>query len=72
MDSPSPDSSNWHEAPSVTITRLLSQLVLSVGVLTAAVLIAIARPEYTAGAALAIGVVLGSWFGMLHEPRLRR
>jgi hypothetical protein len=30
------------------------------------------RPEYTAGATLAAGVVLGAWFGIVREPRLKR
>jgi len=60
------------EAPSVTITRLICQLVLSVGVLASCGLIAFLRPEYTAGATLAAGVVLGAWFGAARPPQPRR
>jgi hypothetical protein len=61
----------WHEAPQVTITRLVCQLVLSVGVLTACGLLVVNHPEHAAGAAMAAGVVLGAWFGVVREGRLR-
>jgi hypothetical protein len=63
---------DWSEAPSVTITRLICQLVLSVGVLTTSLFLVLVRPEYAAGATLAAGVVLGAWFGIVREPRLKR
>jgi len=66
------NGAEWHEAPSVTITRLVCQLVLSIGVLSGCVGVAMAKPEYMAGATLAAGVVLGAWFGVVREPRLRR
>jgi hypothetical protein len=66
------NGNGWHEAPSVTITRLVCQFLLSVGVLAGATAIAMLRPEYTAGATLAAGVVLGAWFGIVREPRLKR
>lgn len=65
------DDHGWHEAASVAIARLVCQLILSVGVLIACALLAILRPEYTPGATLAAGVVLGAWFGVVREPRMR-
>ena len=55
----------------MTITRLLCQLVLSVGVLTGCLWITVNKPEDTGGAALAAGVVLGAWFGVVREPMWR-
>jgi hypothetical protein len=60
----------WHEAASVTITRLLCQFVLSVGVLSVALLLLLTHPEYAAGIALVAGIVLGAWFGVVREPIL--
>jgi hypothetical protein len=61
----------WHEAPQVTIMRLFCQLILSVGVLAGCGLLVVNHPEHAAGAAMAAGVVLGAWFGVVREGRLR-
>lgn len=58
----------WHEAASVTITRLLCQFALSVGTLVVALLLLLTHPEYSAGIALVAGIVLGAWFGVVREP----
>jgi hypothetical protein len=50
------------EAPSVAIARLICQLVLSLAVLLGGIYLVVLRPEYIAGVALAIGVVMGAWF----------
>jgi hypothetical protein len=65
------NAEDWHEAPSVTIVRLVCQLLLSVGVLAGCLWVMVNKPEDTAGAALAAGVVLGSWFTGVREPVLR-
>jgi hypothetical protein len=58
--SESPDE--WHEAASVTVTRLICQVLVTLTVLGASVLLVLTHPEYGAGIALVCGVVLGSWF----------
>lgn len=58
----------WHEAASVTITRLVCQFLLSVGTLVVALLLLLTHPEYNAGIALVAGIVLGAWFGVVREP----
>jgi hypothetical protein len=65
------NTEDWHEAASVTITRLVCQLLLSVGVLFGCLWITINHPEDTGGAALAAGVILGAWFGIVREPTWR-
>lgn len=65
------DLQDWHEAASVTITRLVCQFLLSVGVLGASLYLLLTHPEYTAGIALLAGVTLGAWFGISREPMLR-
>jgi hypothetical protein len=60
------------EAASVTITRLVCQLVVTVSVLGAALLLVLTHPEYNAGVALVCGVVLGTWFVMPDRPRWTR
>jgi uncharacterized membrane protein YfcA len=62
-----PDNA-WHEAPSVTITRLICQFLLSVGTLFVALWLLLTHPEYAAGIALVAGIVLGAWFGVVREP----
>lgn len=59
------------EPSSVQITRLVCQLVLGLAVLTASLVVLLTHPEYSAGAALAVGVVLGNGFGLVrpHYPR---
>jgi hypothetical protein len=52
----------WHEAASVTVTRLICQVLVTLTVLGASVLLVLTHPEYGAGIALVCGVVLGSWF----------
>jgi hypothetical protein len=52
----------WHEPASVTVTRLICQVIVTLTVLGASVLLVLAHPEYGAGIALVCGVVLGSWF----------
>jgi len=65
-ESPQPDE--WHEAASVTITRLLCQFALSVGTLFVALWLLLTHPEYATGEALIAGIILGSWFGVVREP----
>jgi hypothetical protein len=60
------------EAASVQITRLVCQLVVTVSVLGAALLLVLTHPEYNAGVALVCGVVLGTWFVMPDRPRWSR
>lgn len=61
---------DWHEAPSVTITRLVCQFALSIGVLSGCLWVSVAHPEDAGSAALAAGVVIGAWFGIVRErPR---
>lgn len=62
----------WHEAPSVTITRLVCQFALSVGTLFVALWLLLNHPEYSGGIALVSGLVLGAWFGVVREPFLGR
>jgi hypothetical protein len=62
------DERAWHEAPSVTITRLVCQLVLALVVMFAAGLILLTHPEHSGSASLLIGIVLGSWFGISRSP----
>jgi uncharacterized membrane protein YfcA len=74
-DSPQTGSlDEWHEAASVTVTRLLCQFLLSVGTLLVALALLLTHPEYNAGIALVAGIVLGAWFGVVREPvwRARR
>jgi len=52
----------WHEPASVVITRLACQLLVTLSVLGAALLLVLTHPEYNAGVALVCGVVLGTWF----------
>lgn len=61
------------EPVSVQITRLVCQLVLGIAVLVTSLVLLLTHPEYSAGAALAVGVVLGSGFGLVrpHYPRRR-
>lgn len=69
--SQSPESGSaheWHEAASVTVTRLICQFLLSVGTLMVALLLLLTHPEYAAGIALVAGIVLGAWFGVVREP----
>lgn len=66
------DPGSWHEAASVTITRLICQFALSVGTLFVALWLLLNHPEYSAGVALVSGIVLGTWFGVVREPMLRR
>jgi len=68
--SESSDPGAWHEAASVTITRLLCQFALSVGTLCVALWLLLNKPEYAAGVALVAGIVLGTWFGVVREPML--
>lgn len=71
MESPPPEN-GWHEAASVTITRLLCQFALSVGMLFVALWLLLNYPQYVGGEALIVGVILGSWFGVAREPIRRR
>jgi len=61
----------WHEAPSVTITRLICQLLLSVGILSVCLWLLLTRPEFNAAVGLLTGTVLGAWFSLVREPRAR-
>lgn len=61
----------WHEAPSVTITRLVCQFLLSVGALAVSLFLLLTHPEFVGGIALVTGVVLGAWFGIIREPITR-
>jgi hypothetical protein len=58
----SESSDEWHEPASVTVTRLICQVIVTLTVLGASVLLVLTHPEYGAGIALVCGVVLGSWF----------
>jgi hypothetical protein len=69
--SESPEVGNageWHEAASVTVTRLVCQFLLSVGTLLVALFVLLTHPEYVGGVALISGIVLGAWFGIVREP----
>lgn len=54
---------DWHEAASVTVTRLICQLVIALVVLGGAVVILLNHPEFSNAALLCVGVVLGAYFG---------
>lgn len=53
------------ESPSVSVTRLVCQLVLSLAVMSGGVALLLSHPEYSGGIALAIGMILGAWFGVV-------
>ena len=53
------------EPSSVSVTRLICQLVLSLVVMAGGVLLLLTHPEYNGGIAMAIGMVLGAWFGVV-------
>ena len=74
MESPPAEGSNneWHEAPSVTIVRLLCQFALSIGVLCVGLWLVLTHPEYSGEAALITGIILGAWFGIVREPMMQR
>jgi hypothetical protein len=59
----------WHEDARVTATRLVCQMIVTLTVLVASVLLVLTHPEYAAGVALVCGVVLGSWFTMPRDLR---
>lgn len=65
----SPPESEWHEDARVTATRLVCQMIVTLTVLVASVLLVLTHPEYAAGVALVCGVVLGSWFTMPRDLR---
>jgi hypothetical protein len=69
-------SEEWHEPASVTITRMVCQVLVTLIVLAAGLLLVLIRPEYNAGVALVCGVVLGAWFviplAFRPAPRRRR
>lgn len=46
----------------MTITRLICQVVVTLIVLAAGLVLVLTHPEYNAGVALVCGVVLGAWF----------
>lgn len=60
---------SWHEAASVTITRIVCQLVLSVGILVVCLWLALVHPEYNGAVGLLVGTILGAWFSLM-SPRL--
>ncbi|HEY1292969.1 MAG TPA: hypothetical protein VGJ60_07820 [Chloroflexota bacterium] len=53
----------------MTATRLVCQMIVTLTVLVASVLLVLTHPEYAAGVALVCGVVLGSWFTMPRDLR---
>jgi len=62
----------YHEAASVTVTRLACQMIVTLTVLGCSVLLVLTHPEYNAGVALVCGVVLGSWFTGIPHSRAGR
>jgi hypothetical protein len=72
LENTPPEPLEWHEAASVTITRLLCQFALSVGTLFVALWLLLNHPEYASGIALVAGLVLGAWFGVVREPFIGR
>ena len=62
------EAAAWHESPGVTITRLICQLILAIAVMIGATIVFLTHPEYAVSASLLIGVVVGSWFGLVRSP----
>jgi hypothetical protein len=62
----------WREPASVTVTRLICQVLVTLSVLAAGLLLVLTHPEYNTGVALVCGVVLGTWFAVPHELRWGR
>jgi hypothetical protein len=63
----------WHEAASVTITRLVCAFVLAMVVVLGAGTIMLAHPEYASVSTAFIGVAIGASFGFSrNETQLLR
>jgi uncharacterized membrane protein YfcA len=59
----------YHEPASVTVTRLICQLILTLTIFIGAGLLMIAHPEYGYGVSVLLGALIGSWFGVVGVDR---
>ena len=62
----------YHEPPSVAITRLVCSAVLAMTVLIGAGILLLVHPEYANAAIAFIGVVVGASFGFVRAESVRR
>ena len=62
----------YHEPPSVAITRLVCSAILAMTVLIGAGILLLIHPEYANAAIAFIGVVVGALFGFVRTEGVRR
>jgi hypothetical protein len=69
----SSSTDEYHEPPSIAVTRLVCQTLVVLTVLCTSLGLLVYRPEYSSAAIALMGVVVGACFGLVRlDPGRRR
>jgi hypothetical protein len=72
LESSSTEADEYHEPPSIAVTRLVCQTLVVMTVLFSSLALLTFRPEYGSAAIALMGVVVGACFGLVRLDPMRR